>query len=323
MGISVIISAYNRKEYIKNAIDSVALQEHNGFDVEIIVITNFKDENVAIQCSKVGARYCVLQDGGMGLYLHYGITLAKYDIISFLDDDDLFCPGKLKEIYTIFSANPDVGYLHNRFKSADLPESNISSYLYLNGKNPMADRIRIMMTKGNWENLSSVSIRKTKYIEYIRTLPRLVTIPDLFFVMVTIDSNITAVISDRQLTKYLFHESESHILRGENLYSRKDELLRKYTSSMKVIMEVLRNKETLNYMQASLAHNIILKNCIGYDYEKVSVLKLVSYAFRGIKYTGSKGLVDILQAIFYVVFPSYMRNRTMAYISRTAKIDSS
>jgi glycosyltransferase involved in cell wall biosynthesis len=321
-GISVIIMAYNRKDYIKTAINSVAYQKHNGFDVEIIVITNFHDENLTIQCNMVGAKYIVLQDGGMGMYLHYGISIAKFDIISFLDDDDYFLQGKLNEIFAIFSSDLEVGYLHNRFTSYGIFHRNSYSSWCSTMNIKKSKEIRILMSNGNWENLSSVTIRRTKYTNYIQALPRLLTIPDLFFAITALDGNIKTVTYNKFLTSYIFHESDSHIFRNDNLCSRKIVALERYISSMEVIISILKDRETILYMYGSLAHLVYLKNSLEGRLKNGIELKTLLYSFLGIKYSGMKGVVDIFQMVLFLLFPSYMRARSTSYILKTAPVEN-
>ena len=110
--ISVIITAYNRKEFLLNAIKSVVNQTVEKKYYEIIVIKNFRDETIDEFINKNKIKHLVM-DGTVGEYLDKGISEANGEIISFLDDDDLFFKNKLDIVYKEFRKNKDVVYYHN------------------------------------------------------------------------------------------------------------------------------------------------------------------------------------------------------------------
>ena len=66
--VSVIITAYNRKEFLLNAIKSVLNQRLDKKYYEIIVIKNFRDKNIDdfIKDKKIKE---ILIEGTMGLFI--------------------------------------------------------------------------------------------------------------------------------------------------------------------------------------------------------------------------------------------------------------
>ena len=96
MKISVIITAYNRQNFIKQALASCLDQTLSPEMYEIIVLKNFDYTPIAENTRKVNIRYIRYTDEKVGEMVMKGIEAATYDIISFLDDDDLFSPEKSK-----------------------------------------------------------------------------------------------------------------------------------------------------------------------------------------------------------------------------------
>ena len=90
INISVIIVAYNRKMYVKQAVESVLNQTYDKNKYEIIVVKNFHDEDIDkfLIANKVNNIFSLNDEYGKQLSI--GISNSNGDIICFLDDDDLF-----------------------------------------------------------------------------------------------------------------------------------------------------------------------------------------------------------------------------------------
>lgn len=110
--ISVIITAYNRKEFLLSAIKSVLNQTLDKKYYEIIVIKNFQDKNIDNFINENKIKH-ILMEGTMGEFLYKGISEANGEIISFLDDDDLFFENKLDIVYKEFKKDNNIVYYHN------------------------------------------------------------------------------------------------------------------------------------------------------------------------------------------------------------------
>ena len=95
--ISVLITAYNRKEYLIKAVNSVLNQSLNRSYYEILVIKNFHDKPIDEYLSQKNIKNIVM-DGTEGDYISTGIRESEGKIVSFLDDDDLFNYEKLKYV---------------------------------------------------------------------------------------------------------------------------------------------------------------------------------------------------------------------------------
>ena len=209
--ISVIITAYNRREFLDIAIKSVLNQSLDKRYYEIIVIKNF-DENSDHSIENKDIKF-ILSEGIIGEYLYKGINEAKGDIISFLDDDDYFEKNKLETIMNIFLENPDIVYYHN-------------NQIIVNEKGELIKRNEITRTGKidsnelfeNWLNvnnllfnLSSISIRKKYYIKYLNILKELKTHPDDFMLFCAMNESMKIFIDINCLTYYLSHNSASFL----------------------------------------------------------------------------------------------------------------
>lgn len=112
--ITVIIRAYNRKEFLLKAVDSTLNQTLERKNYEIIVVKNWKDEFIDDYLIKRGVKN-LLKEGIAGSLIVEGLKNSSGNVVCFLDDDDQFMETKLDHIYKIFLEDKKLTYYHNGF----------------------------------------------------------------------------------------------------------------------------------------------------------------------------------------------------------------
>ena len=211
--ITVIITAYNRKDYLIKAVNSALNQSLDRSRYEVIVIKNFKDDKIDEYLNRNNIKNLVM-DGTEGEYILRGIEEAQGKIISFLDDDDLFAHEKLQYVYEIFNEHQNLIYLHNAYVEID----NNDNLLELNSfSTKVANFNDFIINQNNNKsiiyglkhlsdfNLSSISIAKSiKNTEYIRQISHM-TDTSLFYLALT--NNGIVYISPKRLSIVRFHIS--------------------------------------------------------------------------------------------------------------------
>jgi glycosyltransferase involved in cell wall biosynthesis len=113
MLISVIITAYNRKEFLKNAIRSVYTQLLDKGLYEVVIVKNFENKDLDDYIAKLGYKNIIYDTPKYGEQISVGIEESKGEILAFLDDDDEFKQEKLSKIYNVFSTQKEVSYFHD------------------------------------------------------------------------------------------------------------------------------------------------------------------------------------------------------------------
>jgi len=113
--ISVIVTAYRRRQYLYNALLSLKAQTLPRDKYEVVVVKDFEDPQVDGLIKEMGWRSVHSDEEYQGRMYLNGLKEADGDIIAFLDDDDTYAPNKLEYVYNVFSQNPDVGYLQHSF----------------------------------------------------------------------------------------------------------------------------------------------------------------------------------------------------------------
>ncbi len=92
--ISVIITTYDRRAFLEEALQSVLHQDYG--DKEIIVVDDGSDDGSWEAVKGLPVRYEWKKNGGISSARNFGITLARGEYIAFLDADDLWKKGKLR-----------------------------------------------------------------------------------------------------------------------------------------------------------------------------------------------------------------------------------
>lgn len=110
--VSVIIPAYNSKDYIARSIDSALAS--NFDDLEIIIVNDGSTDDTQKIIDWYAANYPNIvslqkENGGVADARNFGIKEAKGKYIAFLDNDDMLRPNMITELYnTIVKNNCDI-----------------------------------------------------------------------------------------------------------------------------------------------------------------------------------------------------------------------
>ncbi len=114
--VSVIIPTYRREEEIERAIRSVISQSLNA--IEVIVVDDNIPNSKERELTKRRVEMLMQEDERI-IYIEHpanlngsaarntGLSVARGEIISFLDDDDVYCSDKLEEQYSLLKSLSD------------------------------------------------------------------------------------------------------------------------------------------------------------------------------------------------------------------------
>ena len=99
--VSVIITTYNRRAFLRAAVLSVLVQDYR--DKEIIVVDDGSTDDSHKELEGLPAQYVWKENGGISSARNKGIEVARGDYIAFLDVDDLWKKRKLSTQMTMMS----------------------------------------------------------------------------------------------------------------------------------------------------------------------------------------------------------------------------
>lgn len=135
----MVICAYNRGKLIGEALESLANQTAPKRHFEIIIVDNNSTDNTPSVCKNfikkhpdLDAKYVVETNQGLSFGRNRGIAEAKYEIISYIDDDAYAKPDFIELIFNYFNKHPNTagigGKVTPRYETAEPVWMN--KYLY-------------------------------------------------------------------------------------------------------------------------------------------------------------------------------------------------
>lgn len=218
--ISVIITCYNRKEFLQEAIESALNQTLDRKRYEIIVVKNFNSD-IDDYLSKNGVVTVFADDKSYGGTLAAGLKVSHGKVISLLDDDDFWSKDKLKYIYKVFRSHSRLGYYRNNLRIIGNGNYSFRIVDFLNKKARKLDKIKnAYITKGDKVdsfkkmldlgfnfNDSSISIRRAILQGRTPQLKRVRLLVDNFLFCCALSSRYDLLANSERLTTYRVHES--------------------------------------------------------------------------------------------------------------------
>src|SRR5208283_2122165 len=111
--VSVLVDTYNHERFIEQAIASVLEQDFPAADREIIVVDDGSQDRTPEIVSRFVPQVRLIRkaNGGQASAFNAGIPQCQGEIVAFLDGDDWWASGKLKQVVAAFSENPGVGLI--------------------------------------------------------------------------------------------------------------------------------------------------------------------------------------------------------------------
>lgn len=108
--VSIITPAYKRVDYLGKAIESALSQSFSDF--ELIVCDDSAEPKIADLCRSYGDSRIIYRANehrlGIALNNLSGIQSARSDLVTKLDDDDLWTPTFLEKLVPVMLANPQI-----------------------------------------------------------------------------------------------------------------------------------------------------------------------------------------------------------------------
>ncbi len=242
MKVSIIITAYGRKDFLEEALDSALKQSDNSIETEIILIKNFRDSKIDSICQSSGVRL-VEREGTIGEYLSYASAMATGEIIMFLEDDDVFVSNKVRKIVDLFSCNRDVLLVHNGYCAIDESSRKIE-YKRLLDKHHYPDDFHLIfdykskklsdfISSSNADfNLSCMCVRREAMTpDFLSFLSTILSNPDAVLLYYSLSLGGKVLANGDVLTKYRVHkegisQSKDFGVKGDEVQKELDALLK-------------------------------------------------------------------------------------------------
>jgi hypothetical protein len=264
-------------------------------ELELIIVSNFEiDAGILDSEAKPSS---IVIDGTIGEFLYAGVKAAKFDLISFLDDDDIFMPGKLKAVREVFEENRGLCYYHNALEYFDKNLKPIDYVRLVERKSRTFSKNRVCVDiKSNHKsikaaidlngdfNLSCISIRKETFSKYLPLLKQIKGSTDSFFFWSSAISLEQLMLDDRKFTGYRVHNLN---VSGSINIEKKVKEINKQIYTYDLLLNLIGQSNNYDYLNKYLSKWVLL-----YKLEYI----LTSYIFQNVsRISKLKTLIELLK----------------------------
>jgi len=313
--ISVIITAFNRKRFLRDAILSALNQTLPKSQYEILVIRNFRDKAIDDLIEKAGAISIVEGDKTIGEYLSIAVERCVGDVLAFLDDDDQFSTDKLEHLYSWFDRDPEAGYFHNDVSYIDEHGLQMTVHGFrkrwtnrmqkiggFSVEEPLdIDDANKLVKTGAYFNLSSIAIRKKIALERIDYLRLIEMSPDPFMFFSSLLSRCRCRIDPRALTSRRVHDMNLSVFTHQpkaGITARQLDFLAKDARCFEIMLRMQNNsglsKNARKILLYELWQRRMLLSMLAAGSSKS---KILAESFKGSKYLFSATILPWLKVV--------------------------
>jgi len=211
---TVLITAYNRKQFILDAVRSALNQTAAHDEYEIIVVKNYVENSIDEFLSSNNILKVYSDKENQVTFTLDGLRLARGEIIIFLEDDDRFLPTKIERVISRFNQRPSLIYLHNNFKEIDESGKTRSRHILKQASKEIlidTSNLKQRTTPALFQyfafyNTSCISLRREPFMELLSKYPDLNESPtDLHFYFISLLSGYEIMFSNALLNEYRVH----------------------------------------------------------------------------------------------------------------------
>lgn len=117
--VSICIPTYNRREYLRETLDSVMAQTYKDFEVVIVDDGSTDGTEEMIKNAGYNIRYYWKENQGEAATCNKLISLAASRYISFLHSDDLLFPDAIERMVKVMKTEPDGVVVYGNYLRID------------------------------------------------------------------------------------------------------------------------------------------------------------------------------------------------------------
>ena len=272
--ISVILNCFNRRDYLYDALLGLSNQSADKEIFEVVLITDFVDNTIMDILSGFHFYKLVLETTPiLGDRLISGIKVATGEIIVLHDDDDIFLPEKVIEVFNVFQSDEQIAYYHNNFKISSLCSTNTRiSHRVGHSKNQTkhsfclkisdlsVETFRELISNNCDFNASCIAIRRS--ILNCDLLSGLSALEDTTFFVMGLISNHKIYVSSNILTIYRIHSTNNSIGKEKmfkDIYAKKSKFSNRQKSAILQIKKSINSYNLQNYLYSKIDNYLNLE----------------------------------------------------------------
>ena len=308
--ISVLIMSYKRREFIKEALESVLNQTIQRSKYEIICAIGFHDDETSLFLSQRGVRE-IYSDGTSGKRLKLGLIECRNDIVVFLDDDDKFGNKKLELILDAFKKYNCV-YYHNDVTLID-SKSNIIDHIIKPYDKQITNRFswipirgysKILKERGDF-NMSSIAIRKSKL--QLNILDKIEAGPDSIIFFLMMQTHLPFYFDASRTTFYRIHDSETNVIEKIDSDRMVDTALKYYNSRL-IAYESMESPDVKKVFLGYVLESKFGAYIAGNRDLKPSISEMLKFLYIAFTRQSMFYLRLLIATVIYSAFPHFVDN---------------
>lgn len=304
--LSVVVTAFKRKEFLKEALLSVLDQSIPRALYEIICVLAFRDKELSLFMQQNNITE-IFNDGSMGEQLLTGLRAAEGEVVAFLEDDDKFRKDKLSEVFKAYNLNHFV-YYHNNVDFIDRTSKEILIPPKPFNKQVKKDIVwypnrrltHIIRQRGDF-NMSSIAVRKNWILKYKKILSQISASPDTIVFFLLTQTGESHFFDTSRLTLYRIHESETNMLTDKERYK---EVSGRFYNSRLACYEGLSNTKIKRIFAATyLLESKFGAYIAGYETLKPKFIEILKFLWVGLSIRSAFYFRLSIAVITYDAFP--------------------
>lgn len=223
--VSVVVLAHLRREYVAQAVGSVEANATDPGEVERILVKAFPDASLDDELHSRGWNVLTTDLGPLGAKVALGVERASGPVVTFLEDDDLYEPGRLSAVLGAFEGNPGLGFFRNAhtFIGPDgrpIPSpgrstagENLSRVGTLTATAEQLPRLLPELVRVDPDfNLSAIAVRRALLLPRLDEIRSMAAAVDSGVFFSVLRARGTIQIDARPLTRYRVHEGNLSLL---------------------------------------------------------------------------------------------------------------
>ena len=119
--ISVVTPSYNQAPFLEDTLNSVAAQDYPRTE-HIVIDGGSTDGSVDIirRHAPRLSHWVSEKDRGQSHAINKGLTMARGDVLAWLNSDDTYLPGALRAVGDVFAQHPDVDLVYGDYVYTDV-----------------------------------------------------------------------------------------------------------------------------------------------------------------------------------------------------------
>lgn len=203
--VSVIISTYNRAEYLKKAIASVLAQTFKDF--ELLIVDDCSSDNTSqLVENSTDTRIRYIRNNsnkGIAAVRNIGVNNSIGTYIAFLDDDDEWLPDKLEmQVRMLEPSSPKLGAIYTGVASINTANNKVVKITIPQYRGNILKRILLQ----NFITTSSIVLKKACF-EKIGLFDEKITYAEDFDMWIRISKEFEFDYVEEPLVKHRIHEN--------------------------------------------------------------------------------------------------------------------